>query len=146
MLLTNKDTHKHGGNNCRLKTWRIRLNLCFVEPTPSPQPKREIDRFSHFCTAHGRKSVHFTMGRPFPPKLPLPMADLDPHPTRDYLGPSERTIQTTSRSARRYFLHRWPQSVPILYNETPLPPSKMPLPRGSGPHSLDPPEFSTQTA
>ena len=23
---------------------------------PSPQPKRQIDRFSHFCTAHGRLS------------------------------------------------------------------------------------------
>ena len=32
----------------------------------SPQPKRQIDRFSRFCTAHGRKSLYFTMGAPFP--------------------------------------------------------------------------------
>jgi len=29
---------------------------------PSPQPKRQIDRFSRFCTAYGRKSLYFTMG------------------------------------------------------------------------------------
>jgi len=44
----------------------------------SPQPKRQIDQFSCFCTAHSRKSLYFTMGAPFPPKLPLPMKDLDP--------------------------------------------------------------------
>jgi len=32
---------------------------------PSPQPKRQIDQFSRFCTAHGRKSIYFTNGRPF---------------------------------------------------------------------------------
>jgi len=31
----------------------------------SPQPKRQIDEFSHFCTAHMRKSLYFTMGAPF---------------------------------------------------------------------------------
>ena len=31
----------------------------------SPQPKRQIDRFSsRFCTAHGRKSLYFTTGAP----------------------------------------------------------------------------------
>jgi len=34
------------------------------------------------------------------------------------------------------FLHRWQQSVSILYNRLPLPPSKLPLPMGgSGPQS-----------
>ena len=32
----------------------------------SPQPKRQINRFSRFCTAHSRKSLYFTMGDPFP--------------------------------------------------------------------------------
>jgi len=31
---------------------------------PSPHPKRHLDRFSRFCTAHGRESLYFTMGRP----------------------------------------------------------------------------------
>jgi len=38
---------------------------------PSPQTKRQINRFSHFCTAHGRKSLYFTTGGPFPKKCPL---------------------------------------------------------------------------
>ena len=43
------------------------------------QPKRHLDRFSHFCTAQ-RSSLYFTTRRPFPSKSPLPMGDLiDPH-------------------------------------------------------------------
>jgi len=74
-------------------------------------------------------------GRPFLPKLPLPMGDLDPHLTHDSLGPSKPTNQTASPSVQ-LLLHRWPQSVPILYNGMPLSPWKLPLPtRGSGPPS-----------
>ena len=58
-------------------------------------------------------------GRLFPPKLPLPMGDLDAHLTHDSFGPYEPTTQTASRSVQP-FLHRWPQSVPILYNGMPL--------------------------
>ena len=38
-------------------------------------PEWHIDRFSHFCIAHGRESLYLTTGRLFPPplKLPLPM-------------------------------------------------------------------------
>jgi len=35
-------------------------------------PHWYLDRFRHFCTAHGRVSLYFTMGRPFP----LRIADL----------------------------------------------------------------------
>ena len=52
---------------------------------PRPKPKRHLDQFSHFCTAHCTVSLYFTMGRPYlPSKLPLPMADLDPIP---YMAP-----------------------------------------------------------
>jgi len=51
------------------------------------------------------------------------------HATHDSLGPSEPIIQTASRSVQS-FLHRRPQSAPKLYNETPLSPSKLPLPCG----------------
>ena len=37
----------------------------------SPQLKRHLDRYSHFCTAHSRKSLY--NGCPYPPKLPLSM-------------------------------------------------------------------------
>jgi len=36
-----------------------------------PQPKWQIDRFSRFCTPHGRKSLYFTVGA-LSQKLPLP--------------------------------------------------------------------------
>jgi len=52
--------------------------------------------------------------------------DLDRHLTHDSLGPSERTSPTASWSVQ-LFLHRWPQSVPILYSGAPLP---LPLPIG----------------
>ena len=61
------------------------------------------------------------------------MGDLDPYLTRDSLGPSEPKTQTASRSVLP-FLQRGPQSVPILYNGTPLRPLKIPLPMGD----LDP--------
>ena len=35
----------------------------------SPHPKRHLDRFSRFCTAHGREFLYFTMGRPFLQKI-----------------------------------------------------------------------------
>jgi len=37
----------------------------------SPHPKRNVDRFSHFCTVHCRQSLYLIMGRPFPLKIAL---------------------------------------------------------------------------
>jgi len=34
---------------------------------PSPNPKRHLDQFSRFSTAHGRELLYFTMGRSFSP-------------------------------------------------------------------------------
>jgi len=51
--------------------WRHLANTTeFVLPLahPSPQPKQRIDRFSRFCTAHGRMSLHFTTV-PLSPKI-----------------------------------------------------------------------------
>jgi len=31
-------------------------------------PKRHLDKFIRFCTAHGRQSPYFTMGQPFLPQ------------------------------------------------------------------------------
>jgi len=48
--------------------WRHLANmieLVLHSAHPSPQPKLQIDRFSHFCTAHER-SLYFTRGCPFP--------------------------------------------------------------------------------
>jgi len=57
----------------------------------------QTGRFSHFCTAHGRKSLYFTLGAPFPKYCPFPLADQDPHLIRDSLGQPEPAAHTTSR-------------------------------------------------
>jgi len=38
---------------------------------PSLTPKWQIDRFNHFCTSHGRKSLYLTMGDPVPQNSPF---------------------------------------------------------------------------
>ena len=37
------------------------IELVLPSAHPSPQPKREIEWFSRFCTAHGRMCLYFTM-------------------------------------------------------------------------------------
>jgi len=98
---------------------------------PNPQYKLQINRFSHSCTAHGRKSLYFTVSRPFPKKLPILIRVSESHLTRDSLGDFEPTIQTSSWSVQ-LFSHGWPQSVPILYNGPPLSPKIVPSHGGSG--------------
>jgi len=68
----------------------------------------------------------------------------------DSYSPSEPTTQTASQSVQPYSL-RGPQSVPILYNGTPLSPQNCPFPWGDlDPHlihgPLGPPESTSQTA
>jgi len=62
-------------------------NAWFVGPirVHIPQRKRHLDRFSRFCTADGRESLYFAMGRPiFPSKLPLPTGRSGP-PSNDLI-------------------------------------------------------------
>jgi len=82
--------------------WRHLANtIKLVLPSAhlSSQPKRQIDRFSRLCTAHGRKSIYFTMGDPFPsPKIAPSRGGSGPLLIHDSLNQTEPTIQTASRS------------------------------------------------
>jgi len=92
---------------CHRVQWRQLTNtIQLVLPSAhlSPQPKWQIDRFSHFCTAHSRKCPYFTMGDPFP-KIALLIGGSRPHLIHDSLGHSEVIIQTSSQSVQP-FLHR----------------------------------------
>jgi len=54
--------------------WRHLANTIeLVDPSArsSPQPKQQINRFSRFCTVHGRKSLYFTMGAPIHQNCPF---------------------------------------------------------------------------
>jgi len=103
--------------------------LVLLSAHPSPQPKRQIDRFSHFYTAHGRKSLYFTMGGPFPQYFPFSWGS-EPHLTHDFLGHSEPTIQTASNRFRRFRTGDRRVSLyftMVFYNGTPLSPQNCPF-------------------
>jgi len=51
-------------------------------------PKLHLDQSSHLRTAHGTASLYFTMGRSFPPKLPLPMGGSGPPSNTWFPGPT----------------------------------------------------------
>jgi len=61
---------------------------------------------------------------PLSPKIAHSHGESGPHLTRNSFGPSEPTNQMASLSVQP-FLHRWLQSVPILYSGTLLSPLKI---------------------
>jgi len=65
-------------------------------------------------TPLSKKRMYFTMGRPFSRKIAPTRGGPGPNLILDYLGPSKPTAQTVSRSIQP-FLHKWLQSVPIVY-------------------------------
>jgi len=94
----------------------------------SPQPKRQIDQFSRFCTAHRRKSLYFTMGAPFPRIAPSHGGIWTPSHTIPWDHPSPQPKWHLDQLS--YFLHRLPQCL-----WCPFSPQNCPFPWGSGPPS-----------
>ena len=126
----------------------LSTQLVLPSAHPSPQPKRQIDQFSDFCTAHGKVSsgmpghVICLIIAPSPGEHGPPSYACFLRPTRVH---KPNCISINSPVFAR------PQSVLILYKGTPLFPSKLPFLIGrSGPHlihgSLGPPEFLSRTA
>jgi len=71
---------------------------------------------------------------PFPPKLPLPVEDLDLHLTHDSLGPSEPTTQMASRSVLLFFFAQMTAECPYtLQWDAHFPFKIAPSHGGSGP-------------
>jgi len=69
--------------------WRHLANITeLVHPSThsSPQPKWQMDRFSRFCTAYGRKCLYFTMGAPIHQNCPFPWGIWTSHVARCF-GP-----------------------------------------------------------
>ena len=115
----------------------------------SPQPKLQIDRFSRFCKAYGRKSLFFAIGAPFP-KIASFHAGIWTYIEFmiPWVSPSTQPKQNLDRFS--HFCtddHRVPlyfaMGRAFLLKITPSH-------GGCGPHlirgSLGPPESSTQTA
>ena len=81
--------------------WRHLANtieLVHSSAHSSPQPKRQMDRFSRFCTAYVRKCLYFTMGSPIHQNCPFPWGIWTSHVTHDAFGPCESTTQMAPRS------------------------------------------------
>jgi len=95
----------------------IELVLSVVHP--SPQRKRQIDWFGHFCIALGRVSSGMPGHILFPNNCPFAWWICTTYLVHNFLGPYKLITQTASRSVRP-FLHSSPPSIPVLYNGTPL--------------------------
>ena len=79
----------------------------------NPNSKQHLDQFSHFCTAHGRMSLYFTMGHLFPSQNCLfPWGSAPPFNTFT-LGPIHAT-QMVSRSLEPFL-----QSSPLRQTNRP---------------------------
>jgi len=52
----------------RLRQCAPHLRRLLPRAHPTPYPKRHLNRFRRFCTAHGRRPHYYTMGRPSPPQ------------------------------------------------------------------------------
>jgi len=121
------------------------IELLLLSAHPSPQTQTANRPVQPLLHSSQQKVPILCSGRPFSPKFPLLMGDVDP-----LLGPVQTHNQRASWSVQ-LFSHRWQQSVPMLYNGMPLTPSKLPLPMGDMDPtlmcgSLGPSESSTQTA
>jgi len=87
----------------------------------SPQPKRQINQFSHFCTAHGRVS----MGMSFPVIIAPSNEWSGPHLIHASLGPAESITHISIGSAvfaqttaeRRYTL-QWAAPFPLKITDS----------------------------
>jgi len=69
----------------------------------SPQPKKHLDWFSHFCTAHDK----VLSGMPgyvfFPKNCPFAWGNLDSHLRHGSLGQPKSKSQTASRLVQPFF-------------------------------------------
>jgi len=101
--------------------WHQCAPHCSMHPWshPSPQPKQQLDRFSHFAqlTAECHRACSGMSLVPFPKNCPfasVAWGNLGPHQNTGSLDPPESTVQTASRSVQP-FLHSSPQECSRAY-------------------------------
>ena len=97
----------------RRRTWTVQWSLpdsarCapYILPWahPSPQPKRHLDRFSHFCTTRSRESQRAVA-------FPITRGS-ERHLIYASLGPPKSTKQMASRSVRPFL--QWAASTYVV--------------------------------
>ena len=70
----------------------------------SPNPKRHLDRFSRFCTAHGRESLYFIQRPPLPLKFAISHGGSEPPSNTWFLKPTIVLNQVYSSASVNVFL------------------------------------------
>ena len=115
---------------------------------PSPQPKRQVSRSSRLYTAHGRKSLYFAMGDPFPKNCPFLWEGSGPHLIHDSFSQIESTVNRISIGSAVFA--QVTAECPYTLQWAPLSTRIAPSHGGSGTHltrdSLGPYEPTNQTA
>ena len=106
-------------------TWQVQLNMCFFRPIRVHNPNNKSISSVVFAQLMA-ESLCALQCVPLFPKLALSHGASGLPSYALFLGPMQ--VHTTKASWSVWlFLHRWPHTVPILYNGTPLFPSKLPL-------------------
>ena len=101
---------------------------------PSPNPKRHLDRFSRFCTAHGRVTILHNRPPLFALKIVPSHGDLNSNLIHGSLGPPESSTETAFWLVLPFFAQLTAE-FPILYNGSHFP-LKIAPPNESGPHLI----------
>ena len=82
--------------------WPIQIHGSVDHPTQ--HPKLHLDLYSHFCTAYGRKSLYFTMGRHFPlHNCPFTWGIWIHHLIHGSTGPPVSRTKMSSRSVKPFW-------------------------------------------
>jgi len=125
------------------------IELVLPSAQPNPQPKRQSDRFSRFCTAHGRKSLYFTMGDTSP-KIAHSHGGSGLPSNTQFLWPIQAHKPNGISIGSSVFAQMTAVSLYFTMGR-PFPPQNCPFRRGDLDRhlihgSLSPPESSTQMA
>jgi len=120
-------------------TWRIPLNLCILRPTRIHNRNGKLIGPAIFAQLTTESAYNLQWVPPIHQNCPFPWGIWTSHATHDALGPCEPTTQKAPRSVQPC-LHRWPRSVPILYNGLPVSPQIAPFHVGIW-TSLGPPKW-----
>ena len=94
-------TAAHGLFNRTYKVAPMWHRLIHASSGP-PESTTQMASVQPFCTAHGRQSLYFTTGRPFPFKIVHSHQEIWILSCRGSLGPPESTTQTASRSVQPF--------------------------------------------
>ena len=117
----------------------------------SPDPKRHLDRFSHFCTAHRRVCLYLYFIMAAPPSQNRPFSWGIWTPSNTWFPGPTQVLNPNGISIGSAVFAQVTAGCPYTLQWVPLSPSKLPLPMGDlDPHlthgSLGPPKSLTQTA